>query len=162
MAGENAQGQSTLFCTLNVFFAGSQRRHFLAEILEFSIFGCNLFDQGVINRHGAKARTENCVVSCCINTQAIGQRNAIGILKIKLELHTLGTANPVLLHQPDFFRPIRQVIQCIQQVLRIGRDLQKPLGQFALFNQGIGTPTPAVNYLFIGQDGLVDRIPVDL
>lgn len=34
--------------------------------------------------------------------------------------------------------------------------------QFALFDQRTGTPAAAIDHLFVGEHGVVDRIPVDL
>eukprot|EP01035_Chromulina_nebulosa_P032510 gene32510-43433_t len=47
------------------------------------------------------------------------------------------------------------------QGIGIGRDLEEPLAQFPLFHQGAGTPgAPFPIHLFIGENGLVDGIPV--
>jgi hypothetical protein len=40
-------------------------------------------------------------------------------------------------------------------------DLEEPLRQFAPFHLRAGTPALAVDHLFIGQHGHVDRVPVD-
>ncbi len=71
-------------------------------------------------------------------------------------------ADPVFLHQPDFFRPALERIERVEQLLRILCDLEDPLAHLALFDHGAGAPAAAVDHLFIGEHGLVHRIPVHL
>ena len=73
-----------------------------------------------------------------------------------------GTADPVLLHQPDLFRPLVERIERIKQILAEIGDAEEPLRQFALFHQGARAPAATVDHLLVGENGIVDRIPVDL
>jgi hypothetical protein len=78
----------------------------------------------------------------------------------KGETHAGALADPVFLHQADLFRPARQVVQFGQQFLGVGGDLHVVHGDLALFDQRAGAPAAAVDDLFVGEHGLVDRIPV--
>ncbi len=53
------------------------------------------------------------------------------------------------------------MVQGLQKLFGKIGDLQKPLGEFALFNHGAGAPAASVDHLFVGQYRLIDRIPVD-
>ena len=72
------------------------------------------------------------------------------------------TADPVLLHQPHFFRPAVERIERIEQLLRVFGDLEHPLAHLALLDQRARAPAAAVDHLLVGEHGLIDRIPVHL
>ena len=84
--------------------------------------------------------------------------------RIEREAHhqALRTADPVLLHQPDFFRPAVERVERVEQFLRIVGDLQEPLRQLALLDDGAGAPAAPVDHLLVGEHGLIDRIPIHL
>ena len=73
----------------------------------------------------------------------------------------LGSPDPVVLHQADLFRPALQALEGGQELVGIGRDPEHPLRQLALFHHFARTPAAAVDDLLVGQNGLVDRVPVD-
>ena len=70
-----------------------------------------------------------------VNRQALVQRLAVLVLQREGEAHALRTADPVLLHQPHFFRPLGEAVQRGEQFIGVSRDLQEPLGKLALFDQ---------------------------
>ena len=74
----------------------------------------------------------------------------------------LGAADPVLLHQPHFLRPAFELVERVEQFLRIVGDLEEPLRQLALLDHGAGAPAAAVDHLLVRQHRLVDRVPVHL
>ena len=80
----------------------------------------------------------------------------------QLEGHfrALGAADPVLLHQFDALGPARQLVQPGQQFRREIGDLQEPLREEFLFDQGAGEPAAAVDHLLVGEHGVVHRVPV--
>ena len=39
-------------------------------------------------------------------------------------------------------------------------DLEKPLRQLLLLNERAGPPAPAVDHLLVGQNGMIDRVPI--
>ena len=77
------------------------------------------------------------------------------------QLGTGGLADPVALHGLDLFRPAFQVVHVVQQFFRVVGDADEPLGNLFLLYQRAGAPAAAVNHLFVGQHGLVNRVPVN-
>ncbi len=69
-------------------------------------------------------------------------------------------ADPVLLHQPDFFRPAVERVERVEQILGIIADLEEPLRQLALLDHCARAPAAAVDHLLVGEHGVVDRVPV--
>jgi len=65
------------------------------------------------------------------------------------------------IHQPDLFGPAVQGLQAVDQVVGIVGDAKEPLVQLALLDQGARAPAASIDHLFVGQDRVVDRIPVD-
>ena len=80
---------------------------------------------------------------------------------LEVDLSTFGTTDPVGLHGANTLRPSLQFIQVLQKPLGVVRDAKKPLVQLSLLHQRAGAPgTPFGVHLFIGQHGLIHRIPV--
>ncbi len=69
--------------------------------------------------------------------------------------------DPILLHQPHPLGPAVEPRQRLQQRLGIRRDPQKPLRQEPLFDRRRGPPAAAVDHLLVGEDGVLDRVPID-
>ena len=86
-------------------------------------------------------------------------RRGCGIER-KAQQQTFRAPDPVLLHQADFVRPAIERVERLQQIFRIVADLEEPLCQFALFDFGARAPAAAIDDLFVGEHGLIDRIPV--
>ncbi|OIQ64285.1 hypothetical protein GALL_541640 [mine drainage metagenome] len=76
------------------------------------------------------------------------------------EAHAGALADPVGLHGPDPLRPARQLVEVGQQRFGVLRDAEVIAGNFALLDHGAGAPAAPVDDLFVGQHGLVDRVPV--
>ena len=76
------------------------------------------------------------------------------------EAHTIALANPVALHGLNLFRPAFQLIQVSKQLLGILGNAHEIHRDVALFHQRAGTPAAPINHLFIGQHGMIHRIPV--
>ncbi len=81
--------------------------------------------------------------------------------KLEAELQPLRLADPVLLHRPHFLGPRIERAEAVEQFLGEIGDFQEPLRQLAPLDQRARTPAAPVDDLFIGQHGVVDRIPVD-
>ncbi len=73
----------------------------------------------------------------------------------------LGAADPVLLHQPDALGPAVERLQRSEQLLAERGDAQVPLRQQPLLDQRAGAPAASVDDLLVGQDRVLDRVPVD-
>ncbi len=76
------------------------------------------------------------------------------------DLHAARLADPVALHGLDLLGPAVQLVQTLQQLIRVGGDLEVVHRDFALLDQRARTPATAVDDLLVGQHGLVDRVPV--
>ena len=71
-----------------------------------------------------------------------------------------GAADPVFLHQLDLVRPLIERLEPVDQIVGEIGDLQEPLVQLAAFHQRARSPAAAIDHLFVGQHGHVDRIPI--
>ena len=84
-----------------------------------------------------------------------------GVLHSEINQGPLAAADPVTLHGAHFFGPTWHRIQPIEEFVRILRDAQKPLLQFALLDQRIFMPPAATaNNLLVRQHGGAHRAPV--
>ena len=74
-------------------------------------------------------------------------------------------SDPVALHGQDTFGPPRKLIDPLQKLFGIVRNLEKPLLQLLLrHTRVIGMASPAFSvaqHLLIRQNGLTDLAPVD-
>ena len=85
------------------------------------------------------------------------------LLDREIDLGPLAAPDPVALHGANLLRPPGQLVQTIQQLLRILRDSIEPLLQIALLDDVVlMPPAAAVNHLFIGQHRSAQRAPVHL
>ena len=85
----------------------------------------------------------------------------IGALQLIDDFRTFGTADPVALHGLDVFGPAGQRIEAFQQTVCVVRDLQIPLGQALLRDRRVAAFAAAFHDLFVRQNGLAGRTPVD-
>ena len=76
------------------------------------------------------------------------------------ELKAARTADPIGLHRFDLGGPIIKPVQRIKQFAREIGDLEEPLRQLAPFHIGTRAPALAVDHLFIGKHGHIDRVPI--
>src|SRR5690606_26726562 len=75
--------------------------------------------------------------------------------------HTLALADPVFLHQAHTLGPAGQAgFHGVQQLFSVVGNAQVVAGDLTLFNQRARAPATAFNNLFVGQNGLIHRIPV--
>ncbi len=106
------------------------------------------------NRHKARAK------------QRVGARGehidrVVRTDKVEAELQPFGFADPVFLHQPDLFRPLVERLEALQKIIGKVGDLQEPLVELLLFHERARAPAAAIDHLFIGEHGHVDRVPID-
>ena len=84
-----------------------------------------------------------------------------GTSEAEIDFRTLGPADPVLLHEPHPVRPAFQPVNGLQKIIGIFCDFQEPLRQQAPFDHRARPPAAAIDNLFVCQNGVLDRIPVD-
>ena len=89
-------------------------------------------------------------------------RQLVAIGQVEAEFEPLRLADPVFLHQPDLVGPVLEAAQTFEQILGEVGDLEEPLAQLALLDFRAAAPALAVDHLFIGEHGHVDRVPIDL
>ena len=74
----------------------------------------------------------------------------------------LRAPNPVALHETDFFRPAVETVEARQEIVRIFGDPEEPLRELALLDDRPRAPAAPVDHLLVGENRLIDRVPVDL
>ena len=79
---------------------------------------------------------------------------------LKINLCAIGFTDPVGLHFLNLFGPI-ELIQIVQESVRILGDPKHPLTEIFLGNFRAATFTLAVDNLFIGKPGLTGRTPIN-
>ena len=86
---------------------------------------------------------------------------AILVAQGKVDLGALGATDPVGLHLLDALGPAGELLQIVEQLLRVLGDLEVPLLKVALLGLGAAAPALALGDLLVGQNGLAGGAPVD-
>ena len=84
-----------------------------------------------------------------------------GAVQVKANLDAARAPDPVALHLPHPLRPFVQLREVVEQLIGVIGDAQEPLRYFPALDARAGTPAKPVNHLFVGEHGLVHRVPVD-
>ena len=137
-------------------FAGAEPVAFGDEGGQVRVPFGQLQGQRVIGGDGAERGAEDSVGARRVHFQAVaasfqGEEHA----------QSLRTADPFFLHQPHPFGPPLERLQRLQEIVGECGDAQEPLGQLPLLHGRPGPPSPAVYHLFVGQNRLLHRVPVD-
>ncbi len=97
-----------------------------------------------------------------VNARRKGLKLEISIGDIHLEVNALGAAYPVALHRDDALRPALEVVEAVNQLLRVVRDTDEPLVEVALRDRSTAAPADAVvDDLLVGEHRLALVAPVD-
>ena len=86
---------------------------------------------------------------------------AVLVAQGKVDLGALGAANPVGLHLLDALGPAGELLQVVEQLLRVLGNLVVPLLKVALLRLGAAAPALALGNLLVSQNGLAGGAPVD-
>ena len=132
---------------------------FLAEGINRFVTRCSFLRHRMIGGDRQERRTEQGIGTGRVNSDFA--RLAAGG-HFPSHGHAFRAADPVLLHQPDLFRPLVELIKRVKQVLAEIGDLEEPLSQFALFDQRTRAPAPTVDDLLVSEHRHVLGVPVDL
>ncbi|MNS35433.1 hypothetical protein D3C72_675910 [compost metagenome] len=159
MLDEQAGWQAFFLLGGDVGFSHASALAFSDERLQLGIVLCREGGQVVFGGHGDVSRAHQGVRTGGEDFQCTGFADGVDVVR-ELHFHAAGFADPVALHGLDLFRPASQFVEALQQLIRVGGDLEVVHRDFALFDQRAGTPAATVDHLFVGQDGLVDRVPV--
>jgi len=162
---EQARGHAFFFTRGHFGLGGAAKLALFDERGQRRIVGRRVRGQRVFGRHGAERHAHDRVGAGGEDVQlAVLDQLAVlaGDLVREGKAQAFGLADPVFLHQAHALGPAGQVVlNGAQQFVGVIGDAQVVTGDLALFNEGAGTPAAAVDDLFVGQHGLVDRIPVD-
>ena len=145
-----------LFCGFDCLFGGAALAAFGDEFRDLGIGSLKRLGNRMIGRNADKRRTHQCIRAGGIDVDCL-----FTIRAFEPELQTARPTNPVRLHQFYFGGPIIKVVNFVQQVAGHIRNLKEPLSKFFAFNRRTGPPAATVDHLFVGQNGHVDRVPVD-
>ena len=86
---------------------------------------------------------------------------AIPVAQGKVDLGALGATDPVGLHLLDALGPAGELLQVVEQLLRVLGNLVVPLLKVALLGLGAAAPALTLGNLLVGQNGLAGGAPVD-
>ena len=172
VADTDAEIDTQLLRLLYIGFAGPRPGAGRHEVRHVGPMGGDGPGQRMVGRERQEAGAEQGVGPGGVDLDGIarvvglarrGRRQEVGGLgDLPPEGRAAALADPVLLHQPDLVGPAAfKLLQPLDQVVGIVGDAQEPLVQLALLDHGARTPAAAVDDLLIGEDGVVDRIPVD-
>ncbi len=159
---DNAQAriQPEFFCAFDVGFRGAALAALGDEGRDLGVARGQLIGQGMVRRDADKRSPEQGVRPGGVDLQAglEAVRRAAG--EVERELQSGRPTDPVFLHCPDLVRPALERFQPVDQVVGVVSDPQEPLGQLLLLDHRAGAPAAAVDDLFVGEHGHVDRVPV--
>ena len=79
----------------------------------------------------------------------------------EVELGALALADPVALHREDALRPADEAVTPLEELLRVGRDLEVPALDLLRDHLGVAAPAAPGLDLLVGEHGLTARAPVD-
>ena len=144
-----------LFSGFNVGSSRSALATFLDKRLQIGGIGGQLLRDGVVCGNGNKACAEHRIRPRCKHVDA-----AIPPGETEGAFQALRFADPVFLHQPHLVRPLVKRTKASEQFICKVGDFEEPLAQLAAFNWRAGAPALAVDDLFIGEHGHVNRVPV--
>ena len=112
-------------------------------------------DQAVLRREHHERRAEDRVDARREDFDRI-----VRALDREAHARAFRSPDPVPLHRQDFFGPLRQPFGRLQQIVRVVGDLEEPLLEILLHHRRAAAPARAVDDLFVGEHGVVDRTPV--
>ncbi len=109
--------------------------------------------------HGDIGRAHQRIGTCRIHLELAGNADA-GFVVVEHDVGAKALADPVALHGAHLLRPALELVEVVQQFFGVLGDAEVVHRDFALLDDGAGTPPAAVDHLFVGEHGLVDRVPV--
>ena len=157
-----ASGHALLFHGGHVGLGHATSLAFSDEGLQFRVAISSQCSQRVFSRHGAEGDAHDGVGTCGEHIQfsALHQftRSVFDFMR-ESKTHAGGFANPVFLHHFDALWPL-QAAQIVEQHIGVIGNCHVVHGNVALLDHSTRAPAFTVDHLFIGQHGLVNRVPV--
>ncbi len=150
-----------LLGALDVLGRRAHAMAFVDEFLQRLVLLRQFCCQRMIGRDGEKRHAEDGVRPGGEHLQLLEAFRQCLAFDSEAHQQAFGFADPVALHQPHLVRPAIERVERRQQVVGIFGDLQKPLAQLALLDQGTRPPAAPIYHLLIGQHSMIYRVPVD-
>src|SRR5216683_4847510 len=157
MAHGEAGGHALLLLSREFRFDGRTALAFLDERREFGLAACGMGRERMFRRHRAEGHSHERIRPRGKRMQHAGTADVVR----KSQPHAHALADPIGLHGAHALRPSRHVLQGIEQILGISRDLEVVHRNFALLDGRAGAPAAAIDHLLVGEHGLIDGIPID-
>ncbi|MNQ61793.1 hypothetical protein D3C85_761140 [compost metagenome] len=157
---EQAGGQALLLLGGDVRLGHAAALALVDEGLQFGVALRGDGRQRVFGGHGHVGGAHQGVRAGGEHLQHALAADAGGVVG-EAHFHAARLADPVALHGLDLLGPAIQIVEGLQQLIRIGGDLEVVHRDLALLDQRAGAPAAAVDHLLVGQYGLVHRVPVD-
>ena len=128
-----------------------------ADLLLFRPF----LDERVLGRQQDEIRAVNRVDSG--GEDLDGRLGILGTARLQREFHArpFRSPDPVLLHCQNLLGPSRQPFGRLQQFVGVRRDAEEPLLEVACRDRCPAAPARPIHDLFVGQDRIAARTPVD-
>ena len=123
---------------------------------QFRIVFCRFLRQRVTCGHGQVGRAHEGV-----RTGGVDGQGLVVVLNVEGNFHAFRTADPVALHGLNGIWPVVQIIQIVQQLISVSGDFNKPLRDLFTLYFSITAPAAAIDNLFVRENGLVIRAPVN-
>ena len=150
-------GDALLFHRRHVGFGNGALRAFGDEGFKFGLTLGKALGERVLGGNRDERHAHDRIGTGRVNAQFLFFTvDCVGERKI----HAHGLADPVFLHAANLFGPPLQFGKVVEEFLRVLRDAEVVPWDFTLFHLGTGAPTVAVDHLFVGENGLIHRIPV--
>ncbi len=128
----------------------------LADRLLVGRAGCERVEVGVLGGEDEEGRAEEGV-------GAGGEDGEVdaGLLAGEDDLRALRAADPVALHRDDVVGPGLEDREVVEEPVGVVGDLEEPLLELLLLDEGAAALAMAVDDLLVGEDGGVDWAPLD-
>src|SRR5690606_18299347 len=159
MLDEQSGGAALLLLSGQIRFGDAAALALVDEGLQRRIVSSGLGGQRVLGGHGNIGGAHQGVRSGSEGLESAGMADG-GLVIGEVDFHPYGFADPVALHGLDLLRPTGEVVQRTEQFFRVVGDAEVVHRNLALLDQRAAAPAAAVNYLLVGQHGLIDRVPV--
>ena len=159
MGNKQAGVHALLFHRRHIGLSRTAAFTFGDELGQPEIIFCCLGCQRMLGGYRHISCAHQCVGAGGINLEHTGGAHACRVVG-KMNFAAVALADPVALHGFHLLRPTIQRVEALQQLLGILSDAKKIHRDVALFHQRAGTPAASVDDLFVGQHGVILRIPV--
>ncbi len=148
--------KAALFRCLDDRFAGAQAIAFGDEGCEVGVALSQTQCQRMVWRYREKRSPVERILPRREDLDALALAH-----KVEKDARALRAPDPVFLHQADAVGPAFEAADRFEELFGERGDAQKPLRQQPFFDDRPRAPAASVDHLLIGQNGVLDRVPID-